>query len=189
MPNEIVRPHQSTVDRARTQFHNEGSVNKPLMLAGGTMLARDLARSRRFYEEFCGLETVRHRPDGLLIRDGTHRFGGPYWYIEVTRADAIPHPQHVLNHWGIDLADMAAVDRAHVLAKRLQAEYGIKEIQEVRHQHGAYSFYLCDLDDNWWEFEAHRGRRTTTPDQADIIPTYTPTQFPAGGPRRRGARA
>ena len=184
MPNEIIGPEGATVDRANTQFHGKNPVNRPALLSGGTMVARDLARSRRFYEEFCGLETVRHRPDGLLIRDGTHRNGGPYWYIEVIQRDAIERPQHVLNHWGLDLKDRDAVHRCHELAHQYQAEYGIKNIQRVQTHHGAYSFYLCDLDDNWWEFEAYRGPRVTSPDHVDVIPTYVPTQFPDGGPKR-----
>lgn len=184
MPNEIGGPAVATIDRAETQFHSKQPVNRPLLLSGGTMVARDLDRSRRFYEEFCGLETVRHRHDGLLIRDGTHRTGGAYWYLEVVQRDTVERPQHVLNHWGIDLEDEAAVDRCHELALQYQAEYGIKKVQQVRHQHGAYSFYLCDLDDNWWEFEAYRGPRITTPDRVDVVPTYVPTQFPDGGPRR-----
>lgn len=184
MPNDIIRPAAVTVDRANTQFHNKNAVNKPALLSGGMMLARDLARSRRFYEEFCDLETVLHKPDGLLLRDRTHRTGAPYWYIEVTQRDAIERPQHVLNHWGIDLKDEAAVDRCHELALQYKDEYGIKQVQGVFLQHGAYSFYLCDLDENWWEFEAHRGPRVTRPERADIIPTYVPTQFPEGGPKR-----
>lgn len=170
----------ATVDRAHTQFHNENALNKPALLVGGTMVARDLTRSRRFYEEFCGLEVVRHKPDALLLRDGTHRRTRPYWYIEVYQRDAIERPQHVLNHWGIDLADAAAVDRCHTFALEHQETYGIKKVMPVHVQHGAYSFYLCDLDDNWWEFEAYRGPRVTTPDQTDLVPTYTPTRLPQG---------
>jgi catechol 2,3-dioxygenase-like lactoylglutathione lyase family enzyme len=184
MPNEIVEPAAVKVDRANTQFHSKNPVNRPALLSGAKMVARDLARSRRFYEEFCGLETVRHRPDGLLIRDGTHRNGGPYWYIEVIQRDKIERPQHVLNHWGIDLKDEAAVDRCNELAHKYKDEFGIKQIQPVHIQHGAYAFYMCDLDDNWWEFEAYRGPRMTTADRVDVVPTYVPTQYPEGGPKR-----
>lgn len=178
-----------SVDRAHTQFHNEGSVLKPRLLSGGTMVATNLDRSRRFYKEFCGFETVRHRPDALLLRDGNHRYGDhPYWYIEVVQRDVIERPQHVLNHWGLDLADEAAVDRCHELAHRYRDEYGIRKIQRVNRQHGAYSFYLMDLDSNWWEFEAYGGPRITRPDAVDVEPTYNPVELP-GGPPRRLARA
>jgi catechol 2,3-dioxygenase-like lactoylglutathione lyase family enzyme len=174
-----------SVDRGHTQFHNEGSVLKPLMLSGGTMVATDLDRSRRFYEEFCGFETVRHKPGALLLRDCNHSYGDhPYWYIEVVERDAIDHPQHVLNHWGLDLADEAAVDRCHAMALEHKEAYGIRKIQKVNRQHGAYSFYLMDLDSNWWEFEAYGGPRITLPDAVDVEPTYAPVALPDGPPRR-----
>lgn len=188
MPNEVLKPPSPVADRAHTPFHNEGAVNKPVMLSGGKMLAIDLEKSRRFYAEFCGLETVRHKPNGLLLRDGRHRLGGPYWYIEVIQRDTIERPQHMLNHWGIDLADNAAVDRCCDLARRHAAEYGIKYVQDPHVQHGDYAFYLTDRDDNWWEFQTQREHRSVRPDQGDIIPTYRPTAFPPGEPRRLGAK-
>jgi catechol 2,3-dioxygenase-like lactoylglutathione lyase family enzyme len=175
-------PPVATVDRAHTQFHNENALVKPALLVGGTMVARDLARSRRFYEEFCGLEVVRHKPNALLLRDSTHRRTQLYWYIEIYQRDAIDRPQHVLNHWGIDLPDAAAVDRCHALTLEHQETFRIKKVQRVQVQHGAYAFYICDLDDNWWEFEAYRGPRVTTPNQTDLVPTYTPTRFQVGEP-------
>ena len=194
MPDNVMAPKDPpplptdgsrSVDRGHTQFHNEGSVLKPLMLSGGTMVATDLDRSRRFYSEFCGFETVRHKPDALLLRDGTHRHGDhPYWYIEVVARDAIARPQHILNHWGLDLPDEAAVDRCHALAHEHKDAYGIRKIQRVSRQHGAYSFYLMDCDSNWWEFEAYGGPRITLPEAADVVPTYDPAVLPGGPPRR-----
>ena len=194
MPDDLIDPNEpparpidgsASVDRGHTQFHNESSVLKPRMLSGGTMAATDLERSRRFYQEFIGFETVRHKPDALLLRDGNHIYGDhPYWYIEVVEREAIDHPQHVLNHWGVDLQDEAAVDRCHALAHTHKDRYGIRKIQRVGLQHGAYSFYLMDLDSNWWEFEAYGGPRITRPDAADVVPTYDPVALPGGAPRR-----
>jgi hypothetical protein len=35
-------------------------------------------------------------------------------------------------------------------------EYRIRQIHPVRHQHGAYCFYVLDLDGNCWEILANR---------------------------------
>ena len=35
----------------------------------GTMVSSDLARARRFYEDFLGFECVRHAPGRMLLRD------------------------------------------------------------------------------------------------------------------------
>ncbi len=188
MPNEALKPPPATAGLLHTPFHNENAINKPLALAGGKMLAIDLEKSRRFYTEFCGLETVRHKPNGLLLRDGRHRLGRPYWYIEVIQRDTIERPQHMLNHWGIDLKDDAAVDRCCELARRHKDEYGIKYVQDPHVQHGDYAFYMTDRDDNWWEFQTHREHRSVRPGEGDIIPTYRPTVFPPGEPRRSRAK-
>ena len=74
--------------------------------------------------------------------------------------------------------DKAAVDRCHALALEHQETYGIKKVMRVQVQHGDYAFYMCDLDDNWWEFVAYRGPRVTTADQTDLIATYDPSRFP-----------
>jgi catechol 2,3-dioxygenase-like lactoylglutathione lyase family enzyme len=60
-------------------------------LSHGTLESRDLAFSRRFYEEFLGLEVVQTSPISLLIRLGgpntiavvlTNPEGGYSWLFE-----------------------------------------------------------------------------------------------------------
>ncbi len=43
------------------------------------------------------------------------------------------------------------MDEAHKLVSGVRHEYGIKKIQRPVSQHGTYSFYIVDMDDNWWE--------------------------------------
>lgn len=82
-------------------------LNNPEMLAAGTMLTTDIVRARRFHEEYYGLECVRHRPDGLLVRDrgrqpDGHRNGGEYWVWEIIENDRVEFPQSRDHHWGAD---------------------------------------------------------------------------------------
>lgn len=44
------------------------SVVQPLLLSHGTLMSRNLANSRRFYEEFLGLEVVRHARPAMMLR-------------------------------------------------------------------------------------------------------------------------
>lgn len=119
-----------------------------LMLSHGTLECRDLAASRRFYEEFLGLETVFHGRRTILIRKGG------YWGVVcVNRGDKV-RPMGPLNHWGIDVASREDVDAARENAIRHKEHYGIREIHQAREQHGVYSFYLQDLDGNWWEIQS-----------------------------------
>ena len=57
----------------------------------------------------------------------------------------------MLNHNGIDLSSEEEVREAHVAIQEVKEEYGIKKMTNPIRQHGTYSFYLQDLDGNWWE--------------------------------------
>jgi catechol 2,3-dioxygenase-like lactoylglutathione lyase family enzyme len=127
-------------------------------LAAGTMVSRDIRRSRRFYEEFLGLECVQHEKDRLLIRD-THGRAAmnaarqDFFVIEVQQVDTIANPQRMLHHWGIDVSSIAEVERIHTEAARRKEELGINKVHPVSQLHGAHSFYFADRDMNWWEIE------------------------------------
>ena len=122
-------------------------VVKPTVLSHGTLECRDLAASRRFYEEFLGLECVRHAPPAMLIRKGG------YWCIVCIGLGKMPEGTQLMNHWGIDVATAEEVDAAHKKAHELKDVYGIRAITKPSDQHGVYSFYMQDLDGNWWEIQ------------------------------------
>ena len=126
----------------------ETALVKTTMLSHGTLECHDLAASRRFYEEFLGLETVFHGTRTMLIRKGG------YWGVVcVNRGDAV-RPMGPLNHWGVDVASRADVDAARRDALKYKDEYGIRAVNQALDQHGVYSFYLQDLDGNWWEIQS-----------------------------------
>src|SRR5438132_14335058 len=75
-------------------------------LSHGTLESRDLAFSRRFYEEFLGLEIVQTSPISLLIR-----LGGPNTIAVVYSKQA--HEMNLLNHNGLDVSSREEVDEAH----------------------------------------------------------------------------
>ena len=93
-------------------------------LSHGTLEARDLEKARRFYEECLGLETRRTSPVSLMIR---------------------------LNHNGLDVATREEVDACYRLLNEQKDLWALKKITRPADQHGTYSFYFCDGDDNWWE--------------------------------------
>lgn len=49
-----------------------GSVVRPQKLSHGTIACRDIERSRKFYEEFLGLEVVHFIPPAMMLRLGTN---------------------------------------------------------------------------------------------------------------------
>src|SRR5947199_904640 len=75
-------------------------------LSHGTLESRDLAFSRRFYEEFLGLEIVQTSPISLLIR-----LGGPNTIAVVYSKQA--HEMNLLNHNGLDVRTQEEVDATH----------------------------------------------------------------------------
>jgi catechol 2,3-dioxygenase-like lactoylglutathione lyase family enzyme len=75
-------------------------------LSHGTLETRDVAFSRRFYQEFLGLEVVQTSPISLLIR-----LGGPNTIAVVYSKQA--HAMSLLNHNGLDVRTQDEVDAAH----------------------------------------------------------------------------
>jgi catechol 2,3-dioxygenase-like lactoylglutathione lyase family enzyme len=127
-------------------------VVKPTHLSHGTLACRDLAASRRFYEEFLGLEVVRHARPAMMLR-----LNSSMYVVCVSIGENVPQT-HLMNHWGVNVSSREEVDRAHEAAHRLKDAYGIQKIKAVRDFHGAYGFYLQDRDNNWWEIQ-HEPRR------------------------------
>jgi catechol 2,3-dioxygenase-like lactoylglutathione lyase family enzyme len=113
-------------------------------LSHGTLESRDLEASRRFYEEFLGLEVHRTSPISLMIR-----LGGSHVYavVQNERKEGMP----LLNHNGLDVETQADVDEAHRITCENAAKWKLHKISKPVLQHGTYSFYFWDADDNAWE--------------------------------------
>jgi hypothetical protein len=57
----------------------------------------------------------------------------------------------LLAHNGLDVPTREDVDNCYRILDERKAEWGIRTVTKPSDQHGTYSFYFCDLDDNWWE--------------------------------------
>jgi catechol 2,3-dioxygenase-like lactoylglutathione lyase family enzyme len=115
------------------------------LLSHGTLESRDLEASRKFYEEFLGLEVVRTSNISLMIRLGGNHV---YAVVENKKSDA---KMSFLNHNGIDVATEAEVDHCHQICVEQADKWGLTKVSRPRVQHGTYSFYFWDLDGNAWE--------------------------------------
>ena len=127
--------------------NNKNSIVKPYVMSHGTMECFSLRESRRFYEEFLGLECARHAKPAMVVRCGLK------FHVVCVEVGSAVHPCNVLNHWGIDVQSKEAVDEAHGNALKYKEKYKIRQVLPVVAQHGVYSFYLEDLDHNWWEIQ------------------------------------
>jgi catechol 2,3-dioxygenase-like lactoylglutathione lyase family enzyme len=118
-----------------------------------TLESKDLASSRKFFEEFLGFETVLMSPN-----DG--RAGGSFWArlggnqvivvvrgLAADRKGAMPYS----NHNGLDVETDADVDAAYEIVQRDAEKWGLHKFTKPSVRHGTYSFYFWDKDDNCWE--------------------------------------
>ena len=113
-------------------------------LSHGTLESRDLERARKFYEEFLGIDVVKTSDRSLMIK-----FGGQHTYAVVQNPKKGTMP--VLAHNGFDVATEAEVDECHRIVCDQAEKWGIGKITKPVKQHGTYSFYFWDMDENCWE--------------------------------------
>ena len=129
------------------------SVVKPVLLDRGSLVTRDLEATRRFLEELLGMECVRTAPDRMLARHRADRGAKSYWVLDIREVKDIHHPQRMTNHWGFFVATPEEVDRANATAAAHKDEFRLRRVHPAKGNHGSYSFYMEDLDANWWEIE------------------------------------
>ncbi len=130
---------------------NDQSVVRGEYLSHGTMECYDLRRSRRFYEEFLGLECVRHVRTAMALRCGLR------FHIICLEVGQALKPVSQKNHWGIDVGSAEEVTRIHKAATELKSHYELRTVTPCVKQHGVYSFYIEDVDHNWWEIQYYDG--------------------------------
>jgi len=124
------------------------SALKLKFLSHGTLESRELEKTRRFYEDCLGLDTIRTSPRSLMIRLGGEN---TIAVVENPRKEAMA----LLNHNGLDVASREEVEQCHRILEEGKDRWGLKKITKPADQHGTYSFYFSDLDDNWWEILAN----------------------------------
>ena len=88
-------------------------------LSHGTLEARDLEKTRQFYEECLGIETIRTSPVSLMIR-----LGGNHTYAVVQNPRKPDMP--LLNHNGLDVPSRADVDECHRILDAAKEKWGIQ---------------------------------------------------------------
>ena len=114
-------------------------------LSHGTLESKDLEATYKFYTEFFGLEVTRTSEISLMIR-----LGGQHCYA-VVQNKTKSEPMPFLYHNGLDVLNDEQVDEAHAICTDQAQQWGLKKISKPTVQHGTYSFYFWDADENCWE--------------------------------------
>jgi catechol 2,3-dioxygenase-like lactoylglutathione lyase family enzyme len=131
-------------------------------ISHGTLGSKDLDATRRFYEEFLGLEVVRTSPVSMMIR-----LGGQHVYAVVFSKKKDPMPR--MYHNGLDVETDAEVDEAWRRCNAEATTWGLHDITKPIARHGTYSFLFWDADDNAWEILSNpKGGYTWIFEQGDL---------------------
>jgi catechol 2,3-dioxygenase-like lactoylglutathione lyase family enzyme len=117
---------------------------KPRFLSHGTVECHDLEAARRFYTAFLGLEVRQTSSRSLMLRLNSTTTIACVETRGTTSAG-------IYSHFGLDFDNRDEVDAAYQRACAEKDAYGVKKITRPVDQHGTYSFYVIDGDDNWWE--------------------------------------
>jgi catechol-2,3-dioxygenase len=117
----------------------------PQALSHGTLQTHEKEASNRFYTEVLGLNIVGGGNFSTYI-------GHPDtpWYVVVLPSKR-PYPLRSVNRFTLQVASAAEVEEAHADFTANAADYGLKEIGDVRIGGDGASFIIADLDRNWWE--------------------------------------
>lgn len=145
--------NETTTETGRVEHPEPAKKQSTLalkFLSHGTLESKDLDFTRKFYEEFMGFEVIRTSKISLWIR-----LGGNNIYAVVQAMEGRKGEMTFLNHNGVDVETEDDVDEAHRLVVRDAEKWRLHKISKPAVQHGTYSFYFWDCDDNAWEILAN----------------------------------
>lgn len=111
-----------------------------------TLECKNIKRTRQFFEEFLGFETVQMADISFWSRLP----GGTAIVVVQSPVDTT-HKMAFLHHNGVDVPTEADVDACHAIVQRDAEKWDLKKITKPMIQHGTYAFYFWDMDDNAWE--------------------------------------
>ena len=158
----MAQTAESTPDNRATADAPRRSVINSQFLSHGTLASRDLEATRRFYEEFLGLEVVRTSKISMMVR-----LGGQHVYAVVKVPEKLE--MHRMYHNGLDVRTDEDVDAAHRACHEQAEQWGLHDITEPVAQHGTYSFHFRDGDGNSWEILSNpQGGYTWIFDKGDL---------------------
>ncbi len=157
-------------DDGLVDMGERNSAIRPYALTHGTMLCKDLKVSREFYEKFLGLQCVQHGTTSFVWRCGMK------FHVVCVQLGPDIRPCTIHNHWGLDVGSEDEVNAAHEAALLVKDQYGLKEIRPPAYRHGVYSFYIEDMDSNWWEVQYYGGFQND--DLFDFGDRFTPDGKP-----------
>lgn len=114
-------------------------------ISHGTVECRDLAATRRFYEDFLGLRVIQ--PFSMAI----YAEGGGDWRLVCVRSGMKLKDTGVENRFCLHVPDAEAVRRGHEAALLQRDDFQIRHVGAIEQQGDATAFAIQDQDNVWWE--------------------------------------
>ena len=121
------------------------SLVNPELLSHGTIECSDIVATRRFLNEFLGIDVVRPLPEAQYLWKG-----GP-WSVVCVCVEGEHKEQGPQNRFKLSVGSAAEVDAAHAAAVKYKDEYAIRAVEDPRDDGGKRSFRLHDMNKVWWE--------------------------------------
>ena len=122
------------------------------VISHGTTETRDLQATRRFFEEFLGLDVIQPFPMAIYASSGQS------WRLVCVKTGRKLQEQGVENRFCLHVNTSADVEDARAAALAARDEYGIRAVSDLVSADGVVSFTMQDLNFAWWEV-AHRPAR------------------------------
>lgn len=118
-------------------------------LSHGTLLMDDMDVSRRFYEEFLGLDVVRTSTISLAIRLNSDTSVACVAMSKLVRKPGREYLRYY--NIGLTVGDPGDVADARNLALDHEEAFEIHDIGELTDENGCVSFLIEDRDGNFWQ--------------------------------------
>jgi catechol 2,3-dioxygenase-like lactoylglutathione lyase family enzyme len=145
LPEHIAYPWKTKL--TEKEFPGRGYI--PQAMTHGTIECVNLNASVRFYREALGLDVITHVP---TVRPHDIKHPSTPWYVvsleipEKNRKYLTPLQRHT-----VTVESATALVKAHQELRARQAEFGITAIEAIQEITDGQSFFVSDIDRNWWE--------------------------------------
>jgi len=145
LPNDVSYPWKTPL--TEEQFPGRGYI--PQAFTHGTIECNDWASSVKFYKEGLGMDVVTH-----VVTPKPHNIKHPAkpWYVVSLE---VPEKNRkylgLMQRYTIAVAAPSELTAAHREFCHRGAELGMTKIEKIRDTEEGKSFFLCDLNRNWWE--------------------------------------
>jgi catechol 2,3-dioxygenase-like lactoylglutathione lyase family enzyme len=150
LPYDVSYPWKTPL--TEEQFPGKGYI--PQAFTHGTIECNDWASSVAFYKEGLGMDVITH-----IKTPKPHNIKHPSkpWYVVSLE---VPEKNRkylgLMQRYTIAVESPSALAVAHEGFRERGSRHGVTEVEEIRVTDEGQSFFLCDLNRNWWEIACPR---------------------------------